>query len=102
MKECVYPPTPTDDVVEVLHGVAVPDPYRWLEDGESAAVQEWTRAQNRLTQEQLVAFPERERLRLRITELMSVGTIKAPNVKNGRLFYERQEGRQNQPILYWR
>ena len=53
--------TRRDDVVDVLHGVEVPDPYRWLEDGADPAVQEWTRAQNEQTRAVLDARPGRGR-----------------------------------------
>src|SRR5438093_3300095 len=97
-----YPLTHRNDTVETLHGVEVRDPYRWLEDGDSEAVRRWTEAQNALTREALEAYPGRERLHERLTELLSIGTITAPAVRKGRLSYLRREGSQNQPILYWR
>ena len=52
-----YPVTPVSDAVEVLHGESIPDPYRWLEDGESAETREWTERQNALTESYLGAVP---------------------------------------------
>lgn len=97
-----YPRSRVEEISEELHGVTVADPYRWLEEGESAEVREWTEAQNALTQEVLGQFPGRERIRERLTELLSVGTLTSPAVRKGRYFYQRREGEQNQPVLYWR
>ena len=49
MTEPDYPATRTADAAETLHGETIPDPYRWLEDGESADTRRWTDAQNALT-----------------------------------------------------
>ena len=54
-----YPPTRTEDVVEKLHGVPIPDPYRWLEDGTSAEVKEWVEKQNTFTRSILDKVPGR-------------------------------------------
>ena len=53
------PPTRRDGVVDVLHGVEVPDPYRWLEDGDAPEVQQWVAAQNAHTRQALDARPDR-------------------------------------------
>ena len=53
------PPTRRDDVVDILHGVEVPDPYRWLEDGDAAEVRQWVAAQNARTRQALDARPDR-------------------------------------------
>ena len=53
-------------MVEVLHGVEVADPYRWLEDGAAAEVQAWTAAQNAQTEAWLGAVPARAPIRRRL------------------------------------
>jgi prolyl oligopeptidase len=97
-----YPPTPTSDATEVLHGESIPDPYRWLEDGESGDTRAWTDAQNGLTRSYLDAVPARARIRARLEELLAIGAISVPVPVRGRYFYQRRDGRQNQPVLYLR
>jgi prolyl oligopeptidase len=97
-----YPASRASDAVEILHGEAIPDPYRWLEDGESAATREWTEAQNALTRSYLDAVPVRERIRARLDELLAIGALGVPTLARGRYFYQRRDGRQNQPVLYLR
>jgi len=105
------PPTKTDSVVDVLHGVAVADPYRWLEgdnrDPErmgrvTAEVAAWTDAQNAYTRAVLDALPGRAALEARLRPLMEIGSITAPAVRGGRYFFFKRDGAQNQPILYVR
>ncbi|HEY7482224.1 MAG TPA: prolyl oligopeptidase family serine peptidase [Gemmatimonadales bacterium] len=97
-----YPPTPTSDATETLHGEAIPDPYRWLEDGDSDGTQQWTDAQNALTRSYLDAVPGRDRLHRRLDQLLAIGAISVPAPVRGRYFYQRRDGRQNQPVLYLR
>ncbi len=97
-----YPPTPTSDTAETLHGETIPDPYRWLEDGESPATREWTAAQNALTRSYLNAVPGRADLHRRLDQLLAIGAISVPTPARGRYFYQRRDGRQNQPVLYLR
>ena len=97
-----YPPTPISDATEILHGERIPDPYRWLEDGESEATRVWTDAQNALTRDYLDAVPGRETLHRRLDELLAIGAISVPTPVHGRYFYQRRDGRQNQPVLYVR
>lgn len=81
-----------DDIVDVLHGVAVPDPYRWLEDGSDPEVQAWTTEQNALARRHLDALPNRGRLHRRLRALLSVPTVAAPAVKGERLFTVERGG----------
>ncbi|HLZ69371.1 MAG TPA: prolyl oligopeptidase family serine peptidase [Dehalococcoidia bacterium] len=96
------PDTRVAPVDEIFHDEHVPDPYRWLEDGGSAEVRAWTAAQNARTSAVLDAVPGREALQRRLAELLSVGWVGVPEPRGGRLFYERREGTQNQPVLYVR
>ncbi len=98
----IYPETPSHDVVDTLHGEPVTDPYRWLEDGDAPETRLWTEQQNAVTEAYLSAIPARERIRGRLEELLSIGVLSVPTPVHGRYFYLRREGKQNQPVLYWR
>jgi prolyl oligopeptidase len=97
-----YPPTRTEDIVDSLHGVKVPDPYRWLEDADSPEVVEWVEKQNAFTRSVLDKLPGREQIHQRLGQLLDIGTLTAPVPRKGRYFYTKREGKQNQPILYVR
>ncbi|WNG29019.1 S9 family peptidase [Cystobacter fuscus] len=97
-----YPPTRTEAVVDTLHGVPVPDPYRWLEDERSPEVQAWMRAQDAFTREHLARAPGRDALRRRFTELFYVESVSAPAVRGERYFYVRTHKDKEKAVLYWR
>src|SRR5258706_12155729 len=61
-----YPATRTDGAVDTLHGVTLPDPYRWLEDVKSADVKGWMAAQDALTHGTLAKLADRESLARRL------------------------------------
>jgi prolyl oligopeptidase len=99
--------TRKDPLVDVLHGVRVPDPYRWLEDGESPEVRAWDEAQNARTRAWLEPLAGQEALRARARELLSVGYTGAPSARKTagggwRYFHVRREGAQEQAALYVR
>jgi prolyl oligopeptidase len=97
------PRTRTVDLVEELHGVPVADPYRWLEQGEAPEVRRWVDEQNEFTRSLLQNREGRADLRRRLSELLSIGTITPPRVRNGRYFFIRRDGGdQDQPVLYVR
>jgi prolyl oligopeptidase len=100
------PLTRTSETVETLHGVAVTDPYRWLEDGASPEVKAWTDDQNARTRRYLDAIEGRGRLEKEITSALEVGFVAAPQARRGervaRYFHLKREGAQNQPRLYAR
>src|SRR5262245_41415584 len=79
------PPTPRDSVVDDYHGTKVADPYRWLEDLDSARTQEWVRAQTRFTRERLGADPDRDSIRSRLTALANYSRTDVPWREAGRL-----------------
>ena len=73
-----YPPTRTVDAKDVLHGVTVPDPYRWLEDASSPEVKAWMTAQDDLARRELGKLPVRAKLLARLKELAYVDSVSAP------------------------
>ncbi|HEX6862151.1 MAG TPA: prolyl oligopeptidase family serine peptidase, partial [Thermoanaerobaculia bacterium] len=99
-KRIVYPASPKVDQVDDYHGVQVPDPYRWLEDPDSAETRAWVEAQNKVTSAYLEAIPEREAIRNRLTELWNYERFSVPFKEGGRYFYLRNDGLQNQNVLY--
>ncbi|HVV16274.1 MAG TPA: prolyl oligopeptidase family serine peptidase [Polyangia bacterium] len=82
------------------------DPFAWLEDGETPAVQQWTAAQNARTRAYLEALPGRAPLADRFRALFAIGSlgvpVSRPHHHGRRLFYTRRDGGQNQPVLYVR
>ena len=95
MRSKLPPPpcTRTVELVEELHGVPVADPYRWLEQGEAPEVRRWVDAQNDFTRSLLEGREGRAHLRRRLSDLLSIGTITPPRVRNGRYFFIRRDGR---------
>ena len=91
-----------DDVVEIMHGESILDPYRWLEDGGSAETQTWTAEQNARTAAYLAGVRLRPAIRARLEELLAIGSLSAPTPARNRYFYQYRDGRLNQPILYVR
>ena len=95
-----YPVTEKDQTVDTYFGREVADPYRWLEDDTSKATESWVEAQNKVTQAYLSKIPFRNRLKQRLTGLMDYEKIGAPLKKNGKYYFTRNDGLQNQSVLY--
>ena len=97
-----YPDTKKGDVVEDFHGTKVADPYRWLEDDvrKSKDVADWVEAQNKITFGYLESIPEREAIKKRITDLWNYEKISAPSKVGGKYFFTKNDGLQNQNVLY--
>jgi len=66
------PPTRVDSVVDTLHGVVIPDPYRWLEDQNSPETRAWIDAQNAYSHSQLDTISGRDKLKARFSELFKM------------------------------
>jgi len=98
-----YPEAPRDPVVDVIHGVPVEDPWRWLEDPKSPRTQAWVAAQDQLSRDFLSRLPERAPIAKRLEELLYVEQVVGLPVKRGdRLFYQRRAPGQEKAVLYWR
>ena len=95
-----YPDSRPGDIVEVLHGVKVPDPYRWLEDLNSKETAQWVKAQNDLTETYLNKIPGRDALDQHLTKLWNVERYGVPFYEGGRYFFTKNDGLQNQSVLY--
>ncbi len=95
-----YPATVTTNVVDNYHGTLVADPYRWLEDDNSPETKAWVAAQNKVTFAYLNAIPGREAIRARLTKLWNYERYTVPFKEGGRYFYSRNDGLQNQSVLY--
>ena len=99
-----YPETRAEDRTETIFGQEVADPYRWLENDvrEDREVADWVAAQNRITDAYIAGLPGREGFEQRITELFNYERFGLPTEKGGRYFYTRNDGLQNQSVLYVR
>jgi prolyl oligopeptidase len=97
-----YPETRRVDQVDEFFGVKVPDPYRWLEADvrESEEVADWVKKQNEVARKYLDAIPQQRAIEKRLTELWNYERYSPPLQKGGRYFYQKNDGLQNQPVLY--
>src|SRR5438132_13540700 len=95
-----YPDARKSDQIDDYHGTKVADPYRWLEDPDSPETRAWIDAENRLTESYLAQIPERAALRQRLTALWNYPKYGAPFHKVGRYFFFKNDGLQNQSVLY--
>lgn len=97
-----YPQTATEDVTDDYHGTKVADPYRWLEEDArtSKRVADWVEAQNKVTFRYLESIPEREPILRRLTKLWDYERYSAPSKRGGRYFFSKNDGLQNQSVLY--
>ncbi len=96
-----YPEAKRGDHVDVLHGVRVPDPYRWLEDVDSEATTAWTEAQGGLTRAVLDTIPFRGAIRARLDALSRFEAVGVPKEEGGRHFFTLQAPDARQPALCW-
>ena len=98
--QLTYPETAKTDVVDTYFGTSVPDPYRWLENDTSAQTAAWVAAQNKVTGEYLSKIPFRGVLLRRLTAVADYEKIGAPAKKHGKYYFYKNDGLQNQSVLY--
>ncbi|MGH8855616.1 MAG: prolyl oligopeptidase family serine peptidase, partial [Telluria sp.] len=95
-----YPVSKKLDHTDNYHGTTVADPYRWLEDANSAETKDWVTAQNKVTQAYLAQIPQRAAIRERLTRLWNYERYSVPGKEGGSYFYTRNDGLQNQSVLF--
>ncbi len=97
-----YPRTRRVEHVDDYFGVKVADPYRWLEDDvrTSHEVADWVAAENKVTERYLESIPQRATIRRRLTELWNFTQYGGARKAGGRYYYMKNDGLQNQPVLY--
>ena len=95
-----YPAAKTVDQVDDYHGTKVADPYRWLEDDNSAETKAWVKSEQALTESWLEKVPQRPAIKERLNQLWNYEKFSAPITKGGRYFFFRNDGLQNQAALY--
>ena len=96
------PKAKVETVTDTLHGRKLDDPYRYLENGDDPATQQFGRDQYAYTRAVLDPLPGREKIHARLAELLAIGTLNPPQPAGKFYFYTRRDAGQNQPVLYVR
>jgi prolyl oligopeptidase len=91
-----------DPVTEVIHGIPVTDPYRWLEDQDSSRTRQWLTDQTSFAREYLDAIPGRDRIRSRIREFLEIETYDSLLIAGHDYFFRKRLPDQEQPCIYMR
>ena len=100
MAHAAYPEVTRGNQVDTYHGVRVADPYRWMEALDSEQTRAYIEAENALSEPYLEAIPARARIKERLTQLWNYERYDVPVKRGGRYFYRRNDGLQNQSVLY--
>ncbi len=95
-----YPNTKKVDTTDNYFGNKVADPYRWLEDDNSEETKKWVIEQNKVTFSYLEKIPFRKQLAERLTKIYDYEKYSVPFKKANRYFYYKNDGLQNQSVLY--
>jgi prolyl oligopeptidase len=95
-----YPKPKKVDQVDDYFGTKVPDPYRWLEDENSAETAKWVEQENAVTFAYLEKIPFRQQVKQRIEKLYNYPKYSAPARKGEYFFFSKNDGLQNQSVLY--
>jgi len=95
-----YPETKKGTVTDTYFGTVIADPYRWLEDDRSEETGAWVKAQNEVTFNYLSQIPFRSQIKERMEKLWNYERISAPFKEGDYTYFYRNNGLQNQSVLY--
>lgn len=99
-KKIAYPKTKKTETTDTYFGASVPDPYRWLEDDRSAETAAWVKAENEVTFGYLSQISFRDKIRQKMEKLWNYERISAPFHEGDYIYYYKNDGLQNQSVLY--
>ena len=100
METLTYPETKKTATVDTYFGTEVNDPYRWLEDDKSAETAAWVKEENKVTFDYLSKIPFRNKIKERMEKLWNYEKISAPFKEGGYTYFYKNNGLQNQSVLY--
>ena len=100
METLTYPKTKKTATVDTYFGTEVNDPYRWLEDDKSAETAAWVKEENKVTFDYLSKIPFRNKIKERMEKLWNYEKISAPFKEGGYTYFYKNNGLQNQSVLY--
>jgi prolyl oligopeptidase len=100
MKGIKYPTTKKVEHTDTYFGTIVKDPYKWLEDDRSAETEAWVKEQNKVTYSYLDQIPYRNSLKTRLEKMWNYEKIGSPFVEGDYTYYYKNNGLQNQSVLY--
>jgi prolyl oligopeptidase len=89
-------------VTDVIHGVVVVDPYRWLEDRSLPETEEWIADQRRRCVEYFADCGDLDALESRVRQYLDVEVLDQPARVAGRYFYRRRNRGQEQASIFVR
>jgi prolyl oligopeptidase len=97
------PAAKIEDVVDTLHGVAVHDPYRWLENWENSEVKAWSAGQNTYARSMLAKLPGIQAIHERLSEIMAATPESYSKLtwQGGKLFAMKKHPPLNQSLLVY-
>lgn len=98
----IPPPTKTHAVTDVLHGIKIVDPYRWLEDQNSPETRAWVQAQNEVTEKYLAGISQRLEFRRELAALLKREETSLPVARGGRYFFTRRTADQTRRSIWMR
>ncbi len=100
ISDSIYPVAKTGTQIDDYHGTRVADPYRWMEDVDSSQTRAWIESENKLTFGKLAQIPGRDRIREKLSAIWNYEKISPPQKYGDHYFYTRNDGLQNQAVLY--
>ncbi|MEO8860865.1 MAG: prolyl oligopeptidase family serine peptidase, partial [Ginsengibacter sp.] len=95
-----YPDTKKVDQTDDYFGTKVADPYRWLEDDNSAATKEWVEEENKVTHSYLSSIPFRDKVKSKLEQMWNYPKYSSPFKEGVWYYFYKNDGLQNQSILY--